>query len=249
MSLAVLVANLGAQKHDADSRLARGRARSLVGTTGVLANLSSAKASACRDQTPRKSKKSRPVGEVRLVVPSRPGPPRPRTRSRSWWWPPSPPPRHGLQALQHPTTNQVGGQYRQLFILAIGRAIFNRHVPALDMAAFVQPLAKRRQLARASHRRDRVQYSDHRQCRLLRPRSERPRRRARSPRDELPPSHRSFLQLLHREPIAVRVAWERVASRRRGQLPATFFAAREAGYGPQRRFHNSAQVRCWSNRT
>jgi hypothetical protein len=38
----------------------------LVGTTGVLANLSSAKSSACRHQTPRKSKKSRPVGEVRL---------------------------------------------------------------------------------------------------------------------------------------------------------------------------------------
>src|ERR1700687_2745332 len=67
MFLAVLATNLGAQKHDADSRLARGRARSLVGTTGVLANLSSAKSSACRDQTPRKSKKSRPVGEVRLA--------------------------------------------------------------------------------------------------------------------------------------------------------------------------------------
>jgi hypothetical protein len=40
----------------------------LVGTTGVLANLSSAKSSACRDQTPRKSKKSRPVGEVRLAL-------------------------------------------------------------------------------------------------------------------------------------------------------------------------------------
>src|ERR1700693_1341008 len=66
MFLPVLATNLGAQKHDADSRLARGRARSLVGTTGVLANLSSAKSSACRDQTPRKSKKSRPVGEVRL---------------------------------------------------------------------------------------------------------------------------------------------------------------------------------------
>src|SRR5271170_3261867 len=71
MSLAVLVANLGAQKHDADSSLARGRARSLVGTTGVLANHSSAKSSACRDQTPRKSKKSRPVGEVRLEPTSR----------------------------------------------------------------------------------------------------------------------------------------------------------------------------------
>ena len=28
-----------------------------------------------------------------------------------------------------------------------------------------------------------------------------------------------------------------------------FFAARMAGSGPSRRFHNSAQVRCWSNRT
>src|ERR1700683_2682252 len=48
MFLAVLATNLGAQKHDADSRLACARARSLVGTTGVLANLSSAKSSACR---------------------------------------------------------------------------------------------------------------------------------------------------------------------------------------------------------
>jgi hypothetical protein len=35
MFLAVLATNLEAQKHDADSRLAHGRARSLVGTTGV----------------------------------------------------------------------------------------------------------------------------------------------------------------------------------------------------------------------
>src|ERR1017187_6810061 len=64
MFLAVLAANLGAQKHDADSRLAHGRARSLVGTTGGCANLGASKPRACRDQTPRKSQKSRPVGEV-----------------------------------------------------------------------------------------------------------------------------------------------------------------------------------------
>jgi hypothetical protein len=34
-----------------------------------------------------------------------------------------------------------------------------------------------------------------------------------------------------------------------GQLPATFFAALEAGSGPSRRPHNLTQVRCWSNRT
>src|SRR5450631_816095 len=66
MFLAVLVTNLGAQKHDADSRLACAHARSLVGTTSGLENLGSAKSSACRDQTPPKSQKSRPVGEVRL---------------------------------------------------------------------------------------------------------------------------------------------------------------------------------------
>src|ERR1019366_3866746 len=60
MVLAVLAANLGAQKHDADSRLAHGRARSLVGTTGHANPMT------CRDQTPPKSHKSRSVGEVGL---------------------------------------------------------------------------------------------------------------------------------------------------------------------------------------
>src|ERR1019366_6777759 len=64
MVLAVLAANLGAQKHDADSRLAHGRARSLVGTTGVCADPSHANPMTCRDQTPPKSHKSHSVGEV-----------------------------------------------------------------------------------------------------------------------------------------------------------------------------------------
>src|ERR1019366_6084089 len=67
MVLAVLAANLGAQKHDADSRLAHGRARSLVGTTGVCADPSHANPMTCRDQTPPKSHKSRSVGEVGLA--------------------------------------------------------------------------------------------------------------------------------------------------------------------------------------
>src|ERR1700686_1634759 len=52
MSLAVLVANLGAQKHDADSRVACTRARSLVGTTGVCANLGPAKSRQPMPRTP-----------------------------------------------------------------------------------------------------------------------------------------------------------------------------------------------------
>jgi hypothetical protein len=67
MVLAVLAANLGAQKHDADSRLAHGRARRLVGTTAVCADVDPSNPMTCRDQTPRKSQISRSVGEVALI--------------------------------------------------------------------------------------------------------------------------------------------------------------------------------------
>ena len=66
MVLAVLAANLGAQKHDADSRFDHGPARHLVGTTGVCADLDPSNPMTCRDQTPRKSQISRSVGEVGL---------------------------------------------------------------------------------------------------------------------------------------------------------------------------------------
>src|SRR5208282_2367994 len=66
MFLAVLAANLGAQKHDADSRLVHGRARSLVGTTGGCANLDPSNPMTYRDQTPQKSQISHSVGEVGL---------------------------------------------------------------------------------------------------------------------------------------------------------------------------------------
>jgi hypothetical protein len=56
--------------------------------------------------------------------------------------------------------------------------MFDCPVPAFDIAAFFQTLVKARQLARASHRRDRVQYSDHRHRWLLRLRRKRPRCRA-----------------------------------------------------------------------
>src|SRR6202521_1958224 len=67
MSLAVLVANLGAQKHDAVSRLARRRARSLVGTTAVLANLSSAKSARLNNSWVKKTACSPPSSVVRKV--------------------------------------------------------------------------------------------------------------------------------------------------------------------------------------
>jgi hypothetical protein len=54
MFLAVLAANLGAQKHEADSRLANGSARDLVGTTSSFASIDPLKPRAYRDQTPEK---------------------------------------------------------------------------------------------------------------------------------------------------------------------------------------------------
>jgi hypothetical protein len=67
MFLAVLAANLGAQKHDADSRLANGSARDLVGTTSGFTSIGSSKPRPCRDQTPEKSQKSSSVGEPGLL--------------------------------------------------------------------------------------------------------------------------------------------------------------------------------------
>ena len=73
MVLAVLAANLGAQKHDADSRFDHGPARHLVGTTGVCADLDPSNPMTCRDQTPRKSQISRSVGEPGLATSARAG--------------------------------------------------------------------------------------------------------------------------------------------------------------------------------
>src|ERR1019366_6258174 len=64
MFLAVLAANLGAQKHDADSRLANGSARDLVGTTSGFASIDPLKPRAYRDQTPEKIAKTSSVGEA-----------------------------------------------------------------------------------------------------------------------------------------------------------------------------------------
>jgi hypothetical protein len=71
---------------------------------------------------------------------------------------------------------------------------------------------------------------------LLRPRRQRPRRRASEPCDELPPPHRSSLR------AAGRVAAYRnhgcLRTGRvwlRGEIPSIFFAAREAGSGPSRK--------------
>ena len=69
MLLAVLAANLVAQKHARDSRCANLRARALVGTTADSRPLSPIQSVTYRARTPRKSQKSARVGEVGLIAP------------------------------------------------------------------------------------------------------------------------------------------------------------------------------------
>src|SRR5208283_5680969 len=78
MLLAVLAANLVAQKHAADSRRTPRRARDLVGTTAGSGPTDATTPMACRRQIRRKSQKSAPVGEVGLTAHHRI--PRPRIK-------------------------------------------------------------------------------------------------------------------------------------------------------------------------
>jgi hypothetical protein len=55
-----------------------------------------------------------------------------------------------------------------------------------------------------------AEITDHRHRRLLRPRHQRPRRRASEPRDELPSPHPQSLVLIGADPIVFRAVWEPV---------------------------------------
>ena len=78
----------------------------------------------------------------------------------------------------HPTLNQIGRHDREPVVFALPPTIFDRHVPALDVASFGQALVKSsNQLAPGVQRRG-IEKSDHRHRRLLRPRDERPSSRA-----------------------------------------------------------------------
>jgi hypothetical protein len=87
-------------------------------------------------------------------------------------------------------TKEIGRQRRQTFVMVLGAAVFNRHILALDIAGFFQALAKGGQAQRIVEPLGRgAEEPDHRHCRLLRARRERPRRRAAEQRDELTPSY------------------------------------------------------------
>src|SRR4029450_9750313 len=84
------------------------------------------------------------------------------------------------------SADQFGRQLRQSIELILGPAVFDRPVPALDVAAILQALAKCAQTVRHPVRRSGFEKPNNRHRRLLRSRRERPRRRrAPEQRDEL----------------------------------------------------------------
>jgi hypothetical protein len=70
--------------------------------------------------------------------------------------------------------------------------MFNRHVPALNVAGFSQSSMKCFDLFAPLFERLAVKEPNYRQCGLLRPRDQRPCRRTTEPRDELAPFYHSI---------------------------------------------------------
>ncbi len=94
----------------------------------------------------------------------------------------------------HAATNQIRRQSRQSVVLAVGPAVFDRHVDALDISRLLEPLMVGAQDVLAeSVGRVAAEPPDHRHCRL-RARGERPKKRwcccrAAEKRDELAAVH------------------------------------------------------------
>jgi hypothetical protein len=73
--------------------------------------------------------------------------------------------------------NQLGRQRRQSIVSALRPAIFDGHVPGLDIACFTQPIVKCAQTVRKQVWPFGAEHPDHRHRRLLRARREWPRGR------------------------------------------------------------------------
>src|SRR5262249_998325 len=93
----------------------------------------------------------------------------------------------------HLTAYEIGYQHRQSIVVALGPAIFDDHIAALEIAGFAQSFTDCCHHMSARPWRTTVEISDHRQCRLLRARRERPRgRRAAEQYDEVTSPHHSI---------------------------------------------------------
>src|SRR6516165_2003669 len=85
--------------------------------------------------------------------------------------------------------NQIGRERRKSIELTLGKAVFDGHVLAFDVAGFLEALQERGYLLAQRSARPGAQESDHRHHRLLRPHRHRPRSGATEQRDELAPPH------------------------------------------------------------
>jgi hypothetical protein len=86
--------------------------------------------------------------------------------------------------------DEIGRERRQPIILIFRPTVFNLNVPAHNIAGVLQALEKRNgEVLVVIISGLYAEIPNHRHRRLLRPRRERPRRRAPEPRHELPPPH------------------------------------------------------------
>src|SRR5262249_25593881 len=88
--------------------------------------------------------------------------------------------------------DQIGRQSRQSIVTTVRPAIFDRHVLPRDVAGFTEALPEWRQVLFVLVSRPAIEDPDYRYRGLLRPRRNRPRRRATEQRDELAPSDHSI---------------------------------------------------------
>src|SRR5215510_10732919 len=91
---------------------------------------------------------------------------------------------------RHLTAYQIGCEVGQYVVLVLRPAILDHNISALDVAGFTKALPECGQIACTISKRRAAEESDHRHCRLLRARRERPRCcRAAEQRDELATVH------------------------------------------------------------
>src|SRR5262249_7835208 len=88
--------------------------------------------------------------------------------------------------------DQIGRKRRQSIMLVFCETVFDRHIAAVDITGFTQAATESGREIGSVILTERVEEPDHRHCRLLRPRRERPRSRAADERDELAAFHHSI---------------------------------------------------------
>src|SRR4029077_14768353 len=87
----------------------------------------------------------------------------------------------------------LGREGRQPIVVPLGPAVFDRHVPPLDIPGLAEALAERAYLVRVGVWRAAVEKADHRQFRLLGARHEPPcRSRAAEHGDDIAPTDHSI---------------------------------------------------------